>query len=326
MRGAWDRLVLATGAGFMQSWAWSEFKEVEGYTVTRLGAFAGDRLIGGAIVYAFPSPAEGALAVVPDGPVLAWDGPAAADVLAAVVAHYRESPEGRDAIAVRIEPRIARLPDAVGELPRAPVDLVPEETLEIALGDERDMLARMKAKGRYNVRLAARHGVEVASSLDPEDVHEFHRVLEVTAHVQDFLAEPKSFFINLARALMPAMARFAFARFKGMTLAAALTVRHGDTVTFLYGGHAPLFGRVMASEALHWHVMREAAADGYRVYDLHGWVPPGRPDHAYDRFSRFKDKLGGTPVRRVGARDVIFYDRLADAAVDAIGSLVTEAS
>ncbi len=109
-----------------------------------------------------------------------------------------------------------------------------------------------------------------------------------------------------------------------MTLAAALTVRHGDTVTFLYGGHVPLFRHVMASSALHWHVMREAAADGYARYDLYGWVPPGHPDHAYDRFSRFKEKLGGRPVHRVGSRDVVFYDRLADRALGAIGALLTE--
>ena len=37
-RAVWDALAAAQpGAGFMQSWAWSAFKELEGYTAARLG-------------------------------------------------------------------------------------------------------------------------------------------------------------------------------------------------------------------------------------------------------------------------------------------------
>ena len=60
--------------------------------------------------------------------------------------------------------------------------------------------------------------------------------------------------------------------------------------------------------------MREAAVEGYRVYDFYGYVPPGDPGHPYDRFSRFKEKFGGRTVRRIGSRDVIFHERLAAAA------------
>ena len=318
-REAWDALVASTpGAGFMQTWRWSEFKEAEGYTATRLGLFEGEALRGGGIAYTFPSPAEAGLAAMPDGPVLDWDAPGAPAAFRALVAAFRGSAAGRRAIALRVEPRLEAVPAALRGLPRAPVDLVPDETLEVALGPEAEMLAGMKPKGRYNARLALRRGVEVAGSADPADVHEFHFILEQTARYHGFLLEPKSFFITLAAALFPAMGRFAFARYKGVTLAAALTVRHGGTVTYLYGGHLPLFPDVMASYALHWHILREAAAEGQRAYDFYGYVPPGRPHHAYDRFSRFKEKFGGRPVRRIGSRDVLFADRLADAALRAI--------
>ncbi len=318
-REAWDALVASSaGAGFMQSWRWSEFKELEGYAATRLGLFEGEALRGGGIAYTFPSPAEAGLAAMPDGPVLDWAAPGARAAFRALVAACRDSAAGRRAIALRVEPRLEAVPEPLSALPRAPVDLVPDETLEMELGPEAKMLARMKPKGRYNARLALRRGVEVASSADPGDVHEFYFVLDQTARYQDFLLEPKSFFINLAQALFPAMGRFAFARYKGVTLAAALTVRHGGTVTYLYGGHLPLFPEVMASYALHWHILREAAGEGYRVYDFYGYVPPGRPDHPYERFSRFKEKFGGRPVRRIGSRDVVFHGRLTAAALRAM--------
>ena len=318
-REAWDALTAGhPAAGFMQSWAWSHFKELEGYTALRLGLFEGEALRGGGIAYAFPSPAETSLLVVPDGPVLDWDAPGADGVFRALVAALRASAVGRRAVAVRVEPRLATLPPALHGLPRAPVDLVPDETLLVDLGPEAEMLARMKPKGRYNARLASRRGVEVTSSTDPADVSELYFVLAETARYQGFLLEPKRFFINLSQALMPAHGRLAFARYKGITLAAALTIRHGATVTYLYGGHLPLFPEVMASYALHWHLIREAAGDGYHVYDFYGYVPPDRAGHPYARFSRFKEKFGGRHVPRIGSRDVVFYDQLADAAVRAI--------
>jgi len=320
-RGAWDALVAAHGAsGFMQSWAWSSFKELEGYRVVRLGLFEDDALRGGGIAYTFPSPAEGDLAGMPDGPVLDWTAPGATGAFEALVRAFRRTAAGRRAVALRVEPRLPSLPAPLRALPRAPFDLVPGETLEVDLGPEAEMLRRMKPKGRYNARLAARRGVEVASSSDPTDVHELYGILEQTARYHGFLLEPKGFFINLARGLFPGMGRLALARYRGITLAAAVTVRHGDTVTYLYGGHLPLFHDVMASYALHWHLIREAASEGYRVYDFYGYVEPGHPDHAYDRFSRFKEKFGGRAVRRIGSRDVVFYDRLAGAAIRAMRS------
>ena len=321
-RRVWDALVAASpGAGFMQSWAWSDFKALEGYTVARLGLFEGETLRGGGIAFTFPSPAEANLAAMPDGPVLDWGAPSAPEAFRALVSAFRDASRRGRVITLRVEPRLDSEPEPLQGLPRSPVDLVPDETLLVDLGPETEMLRRMKPKGRYNARLALRHGVEVLSSTDPGDVHEFYFILEQTARYQGFLLEPKRFFINLAQALFPGMGRFAFARYRGITLAAALTVRHGSTATFLYGGHLPLFPEVMASYALHWHLLREAAREGYRVYDFYGYIPPGSPGHPYNRFSRFKEKFGGRPARRIGSRDVVFHDRLAEAAVRALRSV-----
>jgi peptidoglycan pentaglycine glycine transferase (the first glycine) len=321
-RDAWDALVAnQPAAGFMQSWAWSTFKELEGYRAIRLGLFEGRDLCGGAIGYAFPSPAEGGLVVVPDGPVLDWNGPGASRSFRAIVEAMAAHPAADRAVAVRVAPRLPSDSPALAGLPRAPVDLVPDETLLVELGPEAAMLGRMRPKGRYNVRLALRRGVEVETVADPGRVHDLYAVLAETARYQDFALEPRPFFVNLGRALVPAAGgRLHFARYRGVTLAAALTLRHGETVTFLYGGHLPLFPEVMASYALHFEVMRAGAREGARLYDLYGYVAPGDPGHPYDRFSRFKEKLGGVAHRRVGARDVLLYDRLAEAILAVAGS------
>jgi lipid II:glycine glycyltransferase (peptidoglycan interpeptide bridge formation enzyme) len=315
-RPEWDALVgRSPDAGFMQSWDWSAFKELEGYDVTRLGVFAEGGLRGGAIAYSFPSPAEAGVTAVPDGPVLPWSEPEAPEMFDALMRELRSAPAARSAVTLRVEPRLLAAPPVLGSWTRSPLDLVPDETLVIALGPEAEMLSRMAPKGRYNVGLAARRGVEVRTSVEPGDVHEFYFVLSQAARYQNFMVEPKSFFINLAGALFPGRARFAFATYRGMTLGAALTVRFGDTVTYLYGGLVPLFRSTMASYALHWHLLREAAREGYRVYDFYGYVSREKAGHPYFGFSRFKERFGGTPVKRMGSRDLILYDRLADAAL-----------
>jgi peptidoglycan pentaglycine glycine transferase (the first glycine) len=315
----WDALVAAAPAsGFMQSWAWSEFKRVEGYDVLRLGLFDAGVLTGGVSACVYRVPGAPALLAAPDGPVLDWSAPDAGPRLDALVAALRRWPAAGSAVALRVEPRLASCPPALERWARAPVDLVPDETLETPLGPEAEMLARMKPKGRYNARLAERRGVTVELSDEPAFLHDLHFILERTAARQDFLVEPKSFFVNLAAACPPGTLRWARASYKGMTLAAAVTLRFGGTATFLYGGMLPLFPEVMASYALHWALMRDAAAAGLKVYDLYGYAGPDRPGHPYARFSRFKEKLGGVPVRRLGCRDLLFYDRLAEAAVGLI--------
>jgi len=320
-REAWERLAASRPeSGFMQSWAWSEFKELEGYELLRLGLFDGQALRGGCLAYAYPSPAEAGLVAVPDGPILDWQGPGAAADLARLVKAVRGWAPARRAVAVRVEPRLEALPPALAGLPRAPVDLVPEETWVVPVLPEAAMLAAMKQKARYNARLSERRGVTVTASTDPADASEFYFVFEQTARFQGFDAEPKSFFLNLASTLMPKLARFHFARYKGITLAAALTLRHGSGVTYLYGGHLPLFRNLMAGTLLHWEILREAAREGFSAYDLYGYVEPGHPGHPYDRFSRFKEKLGGGRIRRIGSRDIVLYDRLAEAALAAFAA------
>ena len=316
-REEWDDCVRRSAAsGFMQSWDWSRFKELEGYTAFRLGLFEENALRGGVIAYYYPSQIEAGLVSMPDGPVVDWNSPHAAADVDRLIDALIAVPEAAKAAILRMEPRLERAPaDLPARLSRAPMDIIPQETLMIPMGPEAEMLARMKPKGRYNAKLAAKRGVTVDFSCAPADVHDFYFILEATARFQGFAVEPKRFFINLVSALPASMVQFAFARYKGMTLATALVVRHAGTATYLYGGHLPFFSEVMANYALHWEIMRRASAEGCKNYDLYGYVSPGQPNHPYDSFSRFKEKLGGRSVRRIGARDVLLYDRLAKAAV-----------
>jgi len=67
----WDSLVEALPTGcFMQSWAWADFKELEGYQTFKYGLFADHSLVGGCIFYFYPHGSQANLLIAPGAPIL----------------------------------------------------------------------------------------------------------------------------------------------------------------------------------------------------------------------------------------------------------------
>jgi lipid II:glycine glycyltransferase (peptidoglycan interpeptide bridge formation enzyme) len=62
--------------------------------------------------------------------------------------------------------------------------------------------------------------------------------------------------------------------------------------------------------------MRNARQRGCVEYDLYGVDAFERRDHLYAGITRFKKQWGGAVYRRIGARDYVFYDRLAELLID----------
>ena len=264
----WDELVAANPAsGFMQSLAWAAFRRAQGAEVLHLGLFDGDILLGGCQWYWQPGPAP--IFAAPEGPVLAWDDESGAGPwFRALIAGGRSRALAAGAIALRVEPRLVLRPAALRDFGRAPVDVVPAETLYLdLLPAEERILAAMTAKGRYNVRLAARRGVTVAEDRTAGAAHRFHRVVREAADRDGFFLEPAPYFWALAEALGPTgMARFFFAEYEGRDLGALLLLTFGRRATYLYGGVANDERQRMAGYALQWQAMREAKRLGCVSY------------------------------------------------------------
>lgn len=306
----WDSLLQAAPTGcFMQSWTWADFKELEGYKTFRSGLFLNEELVGGCIFYLYPNPSKANLLIAPGGPILPANYPEKGMQLLLELANAIAN---RGAIALRIEPLWTQKPDCLTGFARAPVDLLPSETLLIDLRPaESKILAAMKPKGRYNLRLSWRYGVKTEFRSDSQAIPLFYDLFWETVQRQQFFGEPYGFFINLCQTLFPAkMAEIGLASWQGQILAAILVVYWGDRATYLYGGRSLSHPQVMATYALHWAAMQRARARGYVTYDFYGFTR--NPNHAYAKFSQFKSQFGGEPVTTIGAHDYFFYDQLAD--------------
>ncbi len=309
-RSRWDDFVRSQQGCFMQSWAWADFKHLEGYRTFRYGIFASDRLVGGSLFYFYPHTHTANLLFAPGAPLLLSGFESAGIALLLQQAKKLAAEQG--AIAFRIEPSLSAKPAYLADFVRAPVDLLPSETLLIDLRPSpSDILAAMKPKGRYNIRLSQRHGVITHFTTAAAAIPTFYDLFWATSQRQDFFAEPYGFFINLCQTLFAAnMAEIGLATWNDQVLAAMLVVYWGDRATYLYGGRSPEQSPVMSSYGLHWAAMQRAKARHCTEYDFYGYTTD--PQHSYARFSQFKRQFGGTPSTTIGAHDYFFYDRLAD--------------
>jgi lipid II:glycine glycyltransferase (peptidoglycan interpeptide bridge formation enzyme) len=195
------------------------------------------------------------------------------------------------------------VPRLSGLRPHAAIQ--PEYSLWVDLRPDEDaVLARMKSKTRYNIRLSARKGV-TAETYRPHDAgasaafDAFWDLFTETNRRARLLQHARSYYEKVFTEMeQPGGAAFiSLASYQGKPLAAGLFVAFGGRVDYLYGGSSREHKNVMAPYAMHWEAMRWGISRGYAVYDLWGVPRELTPDsHAYGIY-RFKEGFGGRRVR-----------------------------
>lgn len=281
------------------------------------------KLIGGCIFYYYPNPGKANLLLAPGGPILPLEYRVAG--MEMLLETARKLAKKLGAIALRIEPLWQEeKPDYLAGFVRAPADSLPSETLLVDLRpSETEILAAMKPKGRYNVNLSQRRGVEIEFTADSQAIPLFYDIFRQTVQRQQFFGEPYGFFINLCQTLFAArIAEIGLARWRGQLLGVILVVYWGDRAIYLYGGRSVEHPEVMAAYGLHWSAIQRAKAKNCQVYDFYGFTR--NPSHGYANFSRFKSQFGGFSVTTTGARDYFFYDGLADTLISLLSNLEGE--
>ena len=189
-------------------------------------------------------------------------------------------------------------------------------------GTEEEILARMKQKTRYNLRLAQRKGVKIRTG-NEADFELLYRMYAETSLRDGFVIRDekyyrrvwKTFLDNLCeksgRAL-PA-AQPLIADLEGEAVAAVIPVRFARSAWYLYGMSRELHREKMPNYLLQWEAMRWAKQAGCQVYDLWGAPDEFKEEDSLWGVYRFKEGLGGRVVRTIGAWDLPvrpFYYRL----------------
>lgn len=326
---AWDALVSCDPRGhLLQTWAWGELKAAYGWRPLRLAVERDGALVAGAQVL-FRALGPLSIAYIPKGPALdPADSEAAHALLRAVHAASRR----RRALYLKVEPE---WPDAEvgghpwlagGDLAPSPETVQPRRTIVVNLeGDEEGLLARMKSKWRYNIRLAGRKGVEVRE-VEGDDLAEglaaFYRLMAVTGerdgfgiHTEDYYRRALDLFRPLGRAAL------LLAYYEGEPLAGLMPFAFNGQAWYMYGASSNAHRERMPNHLLQWEAMRWARTRGCRCYDLWGIPDADAEEDAEAQdlggVGRFKAGFGGEVVRYVGAYDRVYAPlalRLARAA------------
>ena len=192
--------------------------------------------------------------------------------------------------------------------------------VDLSLSED-ELLARMKQKTRYNIRLAEKRGVTVRSGT-MADLQMLYRLYAETSVRDGFVIRDEDYYQTVWQTFMRTnVDRFdsskvpsfepsnlptcepLIAEVEGQVVAAIFVFYFAGHAYYLYGMSHEAHREMMPNHLLQWEAMRRAKAAGCKVYDL--WGAPDAFDESDSLWGvfRFKEGLGGQVVRTLGAWD-----------------------
>jgi lipid II:glycine glycyltransferase (peptidoglycan interpeptide bridge formation enzyme) len=294
-------------AHLLQTEAWGELKKNFGWQPAYLSA--GEA---GAMILFRRLPLGQSLAYIPRGPV---GDPAAWGAL------WKEADDlcrQRKAVFLKVEPDgwedepFLRTPPP-GFIPSSHT-IQPPRTLIVDLGrSEEELLASMKQKTRYNIRLASKKGVVVSPCAAIET---FHHLMLATGERDRFGVHSLEYYRSAYDLFHPrGECELLLAEYEGEPLGGLMVFARGGRAWYFYGASADLHRELMASYLLQWEAVRWARERGCREYDLWGVPDAGeaeleagfasRSDGLWGVY-RFKRGFGGRLCRSPGPWDRVY--------------------
>lgn len=174
--------------------------------------------------------------------------------------------------------------------------------LELTAAED-EILARMKQKTRYNIRLAQKKGVQVRTG-SLADLELLYHMYAITAVRDGFVIRSKDYYLALWQEFFQAgMAQFLIAEFEGQPIAAVVVFIFAGTARYMYGMSLEEHRDLMPNYLLQWEAIRLSKNMGCQVYDL--WGAPNEFNESDPIWGvyRFKEGFNGTTVRNLGAWD-----------------------
>ncbi|MBC6939306.1 MAG: peptidoglycan bridge formation glycyltransferase FemA/FemB family protein [Chloroflexi bacterium] len=178
---------------------------------------------------------------------------------------------------------------------------------------EEELLARMKQKTRYNVRLAEKKGVIVRAGTTA-DLAALYRMYAETSVRDGFVIRDEGYYQTIWQTFMSNVKSPIsnlqlpitiplIAEVDGEPVAGLFLYMFAGRAYYVYGMSRDSHREKMPTYLLQWEAMKRAKSAGCAVYDL--WGAPEIFDETDSMWGvyRFKEGLGGRVVRTLGAWD-----------------------
>ncbi len=303
----------ARDGGLLQSEGWRLFQDASGKKTKRL---VGSGYLASTILHELPM--VGKYLYVPRGPVVRETDMDYGECLSRLIAEGKEM----GARWIRIEPtdegflrfveRIRKEKNIKG-LWKAPHDMQPREVLVLDITPDREiLLAQMKSKTRYNIRLAEKKEVQVFSTQEEQYQREFIRLIGVTARRKGITPHEEKYYQTFFQTFPKDSWELVVAMKDHTVLAANVIAYCGEWAYYLHGGTADSHRELMAPFLLQWRSIEIAKMRGCHFYDFGGVsIRVPQKNLAWEGITRFKQ--GFAPMMETivfpGSYDIILSRR-----------------
>lgn len=329
-RENWDEEISTLpGRHILQSWEWGESKRSAGWQPAhQVWRDADDQVSAAALILTRSISLLGIdfplrVMYLPRGPLVRdWDDRSLREQ---VLTDLRSLAKQQNVIFIKIDPEVAygRGVPGEGEATEEPgtaavISNLREEnwkpsleqvqfknTMLIDLRPDPDqLLASMKQKTRYNIRLAARRGVTVRPG-EESDLKLLFSMYAETSVRDGFTIRNSEYYLALWKKFITAgLAEPLLAEVEGEPVAGVIVFRFGGRAWYMYGMSRDAHRKKMPNYLLQWEAMIRAKQAGCIEYDL--WGAPDdfvESDELWGVY-RFKQGLGAEVVRFIGAWDL----------------------
>lgn len=307
-----DALAALPAAHVLQTWEWGEFKSRYGWRPARYLWRGPDGLPCAAASVLTRRLGHLPLAVmyVPKGPALDYGD---LTRLEEILAHLETTARRERALFVKIDPDV-RAESAEGQMVvealrkrgwRPSAEQIQfRNTMLLDLDrSPAELLAAMKSKWRYNVRLAERKGVTVRSG-DLTDLPLLYRMYAETAARDGFIIRAENYYRAAWGSFIEAgLAHPLIAEVGGEPVAMIILFQFARRAWYMYGASRAVHRDKMPNHLLQWEAMQWARERSCAVYDMWGAPDELSVDDPLWGVYRFKKGFGGEFVRHIGAWD-----------------------
>ncbi len=358
----WNNFVLAQKGEFLQSWEWGEFQKFAGRQIWRLAVTSeNDEFLAVAMVIKNNLPLGKNYLYCPRGPIIGKLKVESKKLkfLELIFDKINKIARKENSIFLKLElpinnnviaspeysgrgnPAVNAIASdfLLGNPVSKSVNLQPHDSLILDLNkSEEELLAQMKQKTRYNIRLAEKHGIKVRMSAEKtfeSDFEKFWALTEETTSRDKFQSHAKEYYFKMLAlrslneggletlngeiAPQRLDARLYLAEFEGKIIAANIMVFFGDRATYLHGASGSEYRNLMAPYLLQWEQIKKSRAFGFKEYDFWGIASKNQKPKTknqnlnavnykaeWEGITRFKTGFGGREINYPDAVDILY--------------------
>ncbi|GCE19117.1 lipid II:glycine glycyltransferase FemX [Dictyobacter kobayashii] len=173
--------------------------------------------------------------------------------------------------------------------------------------DEKTLLAGMKEKWRYNIRLAGRKGITIRRGNGQADIDAFYRLYETTSERDKFFINDKSLYADILSVLGEHdRAALFLAEYEGQPVSGIILLLAGPWAYYMYGASSNEHREKMPNHLLQWTGIQWAKEHGCSYYNFRGIPEILEEGQEMWGVYLFKRGFGGQPMLFLPTHDLVY--------------------